>query len=160
MPQVTLFLFHCLKLFSSTSRVWQSLWNTTHSRCTLPPLSHFSLRKVCRVQKPFWTLSLPLILPSLVPPLSLCSGLNVICCVSISLSTWAVSREHEAGFTLSVLIHPRSVSGCLAASQPWPNTLQRPVKSLCLGSPRLSSPPRHRESLSPLSAQEESKGKD
>ena len=156
-------------MFSSASRVWQTSRNATHSRCTFPPLSHLSLRKVCGVQKPFWTLSLPLILPSLVPPphpvslslsLSLCSGLNVICCVSISLSTWAVSREHEAGFTLSVLIHPRSVSGCLAASQPWPNTLQRPVKSLCLGSPRLSSPPRHRESLSPLSAQEESKGKD
>lgn len=71
MTQVVLFLFHFLKLFSSTSRVWQSLWNTTHSRCTFPPLSHLSLRKVCRVQKPFWTLSLPLILPSLVPPLSL-----------------------------------------------------------------------------------------
>ena len=55
-------------MFSSASRVWQTSRNATHSRCAFPPLSHLSLRKVCGVQKPFWTLSLPLILPSLVPP--------------------------------------------------------------------------------------------
>lgn len=55
-------------------------------------LSHLSLRKVSQSPKaildPFFLSYL-----TLSSLLFLCSGLNVICCVSISLSTWAVSRR-------------------------------------------------------------------
>lgn len=90
--------------------------------------------------------------PSALPCLPLCSGLNVISSVSVSPSTWAVSRQTRSQLHLvSADSSLPLVSGCLAVSQPWPNTLQSTVKSL-----GLSSLPRHRQRVRPLCAREES----
>lgn len=84
--------------FCEASHIWLTFrtttgWQLTQTPTRVPTFSFISEKSFRSPKKPFWTpsFSFPLS-PALSLALPLCSGLNVICCVSISLSTWAVSR--------------------------------------------------------------------